>query len=201
MPYLLLIIGCFLLFFSVLILKTPTLLTLDLTIVEWASLHRTEELNQITTLLSAVGGMPFVLFFTTLWCLALWRYKKHSYIFLICLGLFGSGAIAWLLKYWIARPRPPEMLHLVQSYGASFPSAHSVYAAALSCLVLYLYQTHSKSIYICSFAVLWLLVMGCSRVYLGVHFPSDVLAGWSISFIWISLLYIVYTHYTKRKII
>ena len=201
MPYLLLIIGCFLLFFSVLILKTPTLLTLDLTIVEWASRHRTEELNQITTLLSAVGGMPFVLFFTTLWCLALWRYKKYSYIFLICLGLFGSGAIAWLLKYWIARPRPPEMLHLVQSYGASFPSAHSVYAAALSCLVLYLYQTHSKSIYICSFAVLWLLVMGCSRVYLGVHFPSDVLAGWSISFIWISLLYIVYTHYTKRKII
>lgn len=200
MPYMLLIIGCFLLFFSVLILNTPALLAFDFAIVEWLSTHRTEELNQITTLLSVVGGMPFVLFLTTLWCFTLGWYKKYIDIFLICLGLLGSGAIAWLLKYWIARPRPPEMLHLVQSYGASFPSAHSVYAAALSCLLIYLYRDHSKSTYICSFAIVWFILMGCSRVYLGVHFPSDVLAGWSISFIWITLLYIVLKHRMKQTI-
>ncbi|TCB66973.1 phosphatase PAP2 family protein [Acinetobacter sp. ANC 4178] len=201
MPYLLLIIGCFLLFFSVLILNTPTLLSFDLAIVEWASHHRTENLNQITTLLSAIGGMPAVLFFTTLWSFYLTWYKKYTYILLICLGLIGSGAFAWLLKYWIARPRPPEIFHLVQSYGASFPSAHSVYAAALSGLVIYLYRGHSKYSYICCFAVIWFILMGCSRVYLGVHFPSDVLAGWGISFIWITLLYIVLQHTMKQKII
>ena len=200
MPYLLLIIGCFLLFFSVLILNTPRLLSFDLAIVEWASRHRTESLNQITTLLSAIGGMPVVLFFTTLWCFYLTWYKKYTYILLICLGLVGSGALAWLLKYWIARPRPPEIFHLVQSYGASFPSAHSVYAAALSGLVIYLYREHSKYSYIYCFAVIWFILMGCSRVYLGVHFPSDVLAGWGISFIWITLLYIVLQHTIKRKI-
>lgn len=200
MPYLLLIIGCFLLFFSVLILNTPRLLSFDLAIVEWASRHRTENLNQITTLLSAIGGMPAVLFFTTLWCFYLIWYKKYTYILLICLGLIGSGALAWLLKYWIARPRPPEIFHLVQSYGASFPSAHSVYAAALSCLVIYLYREHSKYSYIYCFAVIWFILMGGSRVYLGVHFPSDVLAGWGISFIWITLLYIVLQHTIKRKI-
>ena len=200
MPYLLLIIGCFLLFFSVLILNTPRLLSFDLAIVEWASRHRTENLNQITTLLSAIGGMPAVLFSTTLWCFYLTWYKKYTYILLICLGLVGSGALAWLLKYWIARPRPPEIFHLVQSYGASFPSAHSVYAAALSGLVIYLYREHSKYSYIYCFAVIWFILMGCSRVYLGVHFPSDVLAGWGISFIWITLLYIVLEHTIKRKI-
>lgn len=200
MPYLLLIIGCFLLFFSVLILNTPSLLSFDLAIVEWASHYRTENLNQITTLLSAIGGMPAVLFFTTLWCSYLTWYKKYTYILLICLGLIGSGAFAWLLKYWIARPRPPEIFHLVQSYGASFPSAHSVYAAALSGLVIYICREHSKYSYIYCFAVIWFIVMGCSRVYLGVHFPSDVLAGWGISFIWITLLYIVLQHAIKRKI-
>ena len=200
MPYLLLIIGCFLLFFSVLILNTPSLLSFDLAIVEWTSHYRTENLNQITTLLSAIGGMPAVLFFTILWCFYLTWYKKYTYILLICLGLIGSGAFAWLLKYWIARPRPPEIFHLVQSYGASFPSAHSVYAAALSGLVIYVYREHSKYSYIYCFAVIWFILMGCSRVYLGVHFPSDVLAGWGISFIWITLLYIVLQHAIKRKI-
>jgi len=46
---------------------------------------------------------------------------------------------------------------------------------------------------------MWLFMMGMSRIYLGVHFLSDVLAGWSISFIWITLLYLLYAKFSGKK--
>ena len=126
-------------------------------------------------------------------------HEKYQHVVFIALGLVGSIAIVWLLKYLVSRPRPPEMYHLVESYGASFPSAHSMYAATLGCLAIYLSRKHPQHHIIWFCAVLWLVIMGLSRVYLGVHFPSDVLAGWSISFIWISLLYLGYAKFSRAK--
>ncbi len=159
------------------------------------SLYRTEFWNRITLSLSVIGGMPFVLFLSTLWCIALLWYKKHTSVIFICIGIIGGILLAWLLKFAIARPRPPESLHLVESFGSSFPSAHSLYAACLACLAIYMYRQHSRFTIIMIGAGLWMLMMGISRVYLGVHFPSDVISGWSISFIWISLWYMVWIRY------
>ena len=199
MPYWLLGVGFFLFFFNVLVLFIPSLNHFDLVTIEWISQHRTVHLNTIAITLSAMGGIPFVLFLTSLWCFHQGWYKKYTNVVFIGLGLIGSTATVWLLKYIFSRPRPPEIYHLVQSYGASFPSAHSVYAATLGCLAIYLSQKHSKHQLICVCAVTWLLIMGISRVYLGVHFPSDVLAGWSIAFIWITLLYLLYAKFSHTK--
>lgn len=199
MPYFLLGIGFLLFIFSVLMLFVPALSQLDLQIVVWMSQQHSSTLNIISSTLSTVGGMLFVLFLTTIWCLYQVWYKKYQHVVFIALGLVGSIAIVWLLKYLVSRPRPPEMYHLVESYGASFPSAHSMYAATLGCLPIYLSRKHPQHHIIWFCAVLWLVIMGLSRVYLGVHFPSDVLAGWSISFIWISLLYLGYAKFSRAK--
>jgi len=199
MPYLLLGVGFFLFIFSILMLAFPSLNLFDWVMIEWLSQHRTLSLNRIFIALSTIGGMPFVLFLTTIWCLHQAWYKKYTNVIFISLGLIGSIATVWLLKYVISRPRPPEMYHLVQSYGASFPSAHSIYAAALGCLAIYLSQKHPQHTLICICAFVWLFIMGISRVYLGVHFPSDVLAGWSIGFIWITLLYLLYVKFSRAK--
>lgn len=200
MPYLLLGVGFFLFIFSILMLVTPSLHHFDWVMVEWLSQHRSVPLNRIFIMLSTIGGMPFVLFLTTIWCLHQAWYKKFTNVVFIGIGLFGSTATVWLLKYVISRPRPPEMYHLVESYGAAFPSAHSIYAATLGCLAIYLSQKHPQHILVCICAFMWLSVMGISRVYLGVHFPSDVLAGWSVSFIWITLLYLLYAKLSREKI-
>ncbi|WP_180079804.1 MULTISPECIES: phosphatase PAP2 family protein [unclassified Acinetobacter] len=197
MPRLLLIVGCFALIISVLSLYSPLLNLFDLASVEWMSQHRIAVFNQITTAFSALGGMPFVLFFTTLWCLHLAWYKKYSEIVFISIGIFGSISIVWLLKFTFTRPRPPEMYHLVASYGSSFPSAHSCYAAALACLMILVYRQHTHHKLIALFAFIWMLCMGISRVYVGVHFPTDVLSGWSISLIWIALLYLITIKFSK----
>jgi len=199
MPYLLLFIGIILFIISILVLFFQPLTSLDLTIVENFSTLRTEPINKFAILLSALGGMPFVLFLTCLWCFHRAWYKKYRDVVFIGLGVVGSIASAWLLKFLISRPRPPEMFHLVTSYGASFPSAHSMYAATLACLAIFLSRPFSAHRHVVCIALLWMLMMGISRVYLGVHFPSDVLAGWSISIIWISLLYIMYGRYNQSN--
>lgn len=203
MPYRMLFLGFLLLFFSILILKIATLNALDLACVVYFHEQHNEALNLISRSLSVLGGMPFVLFFTTLWCFALAWYKKYSKILFIGLGLIGSMVCAWLLKYLIARPRPPEIYHLVESYGSSFPSAHSCYAASLAALVLLVSHNHPSRRIFAVLAWLWLVVMGTSRVYLGVHYPSDVIAGWGISFIWISVLYLLgkFLLHPKNKIL
>ncbi|MFH7809800.1 phosphatase PAP2 family protein [Acinetobacter sp. BSP-153] len=199
MPYLLLFIGIILFIISILVLFFQPLTSLDLTIVENFSTLRTEPINKFAILLSALGGMPFVLFLTCLWCFHRAWYKKYKDVIFIGLGVVGSIASVWLLKFLISRPRPPEMFHLVTSYGASFPSAHSMYAATLACLAIFLSRPFPAHRFIVCIALLWMLMMGISRVYLGVHFPSDVLAGWSISIIWISLLYIMYGRYNQSN--
>ena len=199
MPKLLLFLGCFLLSISVLMLNLPILSQFDLVSVQWMCQHRLNSLNTIAIGLSALGGMPFVLFLTILWCLHLAWYKKYSDIVFISIGMIGSISTAWLLKHLIARPRPPEMYSLVKTYGDSFPSGHSLYAATVGCLLMYVYLQHSKHKLLCLIVSIWILIMGLSRVYAGAHFPSDVLSGWSISFIWITLLYLILTKYKQYQ--
>ena len=199
MPKILLYLGSLLFIISVLVLNIPSWQQFDVASVEFLSTQRTAHLNQLAITLSVLGGMPFVLFLTCLWCFYLAWYKKYAKIVFISVGLVVSIALSWLLKYLFARPRPPEALHLVETFGESFPSAHSFYAATLGCLVIYLSLQHPAHKILSVCAWLWMLLMGISRVYLGVHYPSDVLSGWSISFIWITLWYLFCAQYLQDK--
>ncbi|MBJ9986038.1 phosphatase PAP2 family protein [Acinetobacter sp. S40] len=190
MPYLILCIGCILFLLSVFGLYSPFISGFDLHAVQTLSEHRNKVLDQVIIVLAYLGGMPFVLFFTSVWCLCCAWYKKYSTLIFILMGISGSIALGWLLKWCFNRPRPPEIYHLVQNYGASFPSAHSVYAATFASLIMLISQNHFQKVYFMGASCLWLLFMGLSRIYAGVHYPTDVLAGWSIGFIWISLLWL-----------
>ena len=136
MPKILLYLGSLLFIISVLVLNIPSWQQVDFAIVEFVSTQRTAHLNLLAITLSVLGGLPFVLFLTCLCCFYLAWYKKYAKIVFISVGLVVSIALSWLLKYLFARPRPPEALHLVETFGASFPSAHSFYAATLGCLVI-----------------------------------------------------------------
>ena len=99
MHYLLLFVGILFLIFSVFILNIPALSKLDLHAVERMSLYRTEFWNRITLSLSVIGGMPFVLFLSTLWCIALLWYKKHTSVIFICIGIIGGIGVGYSAGY------------------------------------------------------------------------------------------------------
>ena len=199
MPYLLLIIGCIGLIFSSIGLYIPSIQRFDHSTVAWISLHRSFFLNDFSVSLSYIGGLPFTLLLCSVGCVYFYWKKKIANILFIGVGISGSVALGWSLKYLVDRPRPDMMYQMVKTYGASFPSAHSVYAAVLASLVWGIVYQKAQAKVIAAVAILWCLAMGFSRVYLGAHFPTDVIAGWSIGLIWIALLWLLMSRFILRK--
>lgn len=101
----------------------------------------------------------------------------------------GSGAaLSLLLKAGFDRPRPDLVPHATAVYTSSFPSGHSMTAAVayltLAAVLIRVQTRRRLKAYVLSLAMLLTLAVGISRVYLGVHWPSDVLAGWSAGAAW-----------------
>lgn len=106
----------------------------------------------------------------------------------VVLAYAGGELLNVGLKSIAARPRPEIVPHLIEVTSTSFPSGHSMLSAIvyLSVGAVLAKNSHGRktSAYILSLAVLLTLLAGCSRIYLGVHYPSDVIAGWIAGTAW-----------------
>ena len=100
----------------------------------------------------------------------------------------GDLVITNLLKDVFQRDRPPAVLHVVRAINASFPSGHAALSATvfltLGALVAHFAERRRVRVYALTTAVILSLLVGCSRVYLGVHWPTDVLGGWCVGAAW-----------------
>jgi len=113
--------------------------------------------------------------------------KRHLAVYLllaVATGTIGSS----LLKWGFDRPRPDLVAHGHAVYTSSFPSGHSMMSAivflTLGVLLATAQSKRVMQIYILAIAVLVTVAVGTSRVYLGVHWPTDVLAGWAAGCGW-----------------
>lgn len=142
-----------------------------------------------TLLLSLVSLMSLVYLFIQ-------QNKRLAWLIVVAIS---SGMLcSYLLKYGFARPRPELVPHGSYVYTSSFPSGHSMLSAlvyfTLAGLFARLQPSAKVKIYWYLSAMLLVLMVGISRLYLGVHWPSDVVAGWSAGVLW-ALLWL---HIAKR---
>lgn len=138
--------------------------------------------------LTALGGTG-VLTFLTLAAAGLLVLQRRRGTALYLLGAVGSGILlSSTAKVLFDRPRPDLVPHGSHVYTASFPSGHSLMAAVvyltLAVLVARGFPERGVKIYVVALALLVTLAVGVSRVYLGVHWPTDVLAGWAAGGAW-----------------
>jgi undecaprenyl-diphosphatase len=113
--------------------------------------------------------------------------KGHAAI-LVLVSVAGGVLISQTMKWAYARPRPDLVPHGAEVFTASFPSGHSMMAAVvyltLGALLARTQPDRAVKAYILAMAVLLTVLVGVSRVYLGVHWPTDVLAGWTLGGLW-----------------
>ncbi len=151
----------------------------------WLSPQVGEELGRDLT---ALGGVAFITLMTlgVVGFLLIWR-KYHAALLVVVATLGGLG-ISSSLKYVIDRPRPTVCQHRSAAMTSSFPSGHSTMAAVvyftLAALLARSIRQRGMKRYLLSVAALLTLLVGFSRVYMGVHYPTDVLAGWSVGLAW-----------------
>ncbi len=114
---------------------------------------------------------------------------------LVAASVGGGMALSSALKLGFNRPRPELVPHAVEVYTLSFPSGHAMLSAVtyltLGALLMRVQARWRLRAYVLSLAVLTTLLVGVSRVYLGVHWPTDVLAGWCVGTAWALLCWLV----------
>jgi undecaprenyl-diphosphatase len=166
--------------------------SLDNATLEWFKNHRTEVGNAIMLDLTALGGyvvLPLIVTFSVGLLLALRRYQTAFFVLTVVVGgaLLVEGA-----KSLIDRPRPPEarlVFPLAQLPNTpSFPSGHSTLSAVvyltLALLVAGRVKGRRVHAYLVSCSLLLTFLIGVSRMYLGVHYLTDVVAGWTVGMGW-----------------
>jgi undecaprenyl-diphosphatase len=162
----------------------------DSSITSWMVDHRTHPLTVLARVLSAIGSQKF-----------LTPAVAIVVVLLLVLRRFGAAAwlvVAWggaillysLAKHFVGRPRPPMDIWLTHAGAKSFPSGHAVQSMS-TYLALALVGTAWRQKWrwpAVALAVGLALGIGWSRVYLGVHWTTDVLAGWLMALAWIGAL-------------
>lgn len=144
---------------------------------------------------TALGGIS-VLTVTTLAVLGyLMMHRRKRLALVVLVATLGALVVSTVLKHTIDRPRPDLVPHGSIVYTASFPSGHSMQAAAtyltLGALLARVERRRRAKAYILTIATLITLLVGASRVYLGVHWPTDVLAGWTAGATWALLCWLL----------
>jgi undecaprenyl-diphosphatase len=106
-------------------------------------------------------------------------------------SVLGGVALGSTLKAIFERPRPELVTHAARVFTTSFPSGHATLSAVtyltIGALLASLHPARAIKIYCLSLATFLTIVVGMSRVYLGVHYPTDVLAGWCLGSAWAGL--------------
>lgn len=127
--------------------------------------------------------------------------KRGAASFVVA-AVVGAIALSFAIKAGIERPRPELVPHGVSVYTASFPSGHATGSAAtyltLGALLARLQGQRRVKLFILGYAVVLTVLIGVSRVYLGVHWPSDVLAGWTLGAGWALLCWLVARQLQRR---
>ncbi|MEH7613670.1 phosphatase PAP2 family protein, partial [Gottfriedia acidiceleris] len=133
----------------------------------------------------------------------LYKVLNHrSELILFIAALIGSNILCVLLKLFFHRARP-DLHRLIEISGYSFPSGHATNAMTVYGILTFILwrniRTKSGRSLLIITSLIMILLIGISRIYLGVHFPSDVIAGYFTGGFWISTAIWYYQRYKERQ--
>ena len=192
LTFLWVVIGCMLVLFIALAEAVATLnsiVSIDYFISAQMSLLRDSDVVGFFVLITSFASTPIAVLVVLFVAVNCWVKQQRYIIVGLLIATLGSTAFTSLLKYLFQRERPANSLLVVQTY--SFPSGHATTAMALYGFIAYLlirfHQNFAQKIRIFTIAILFILLIGLSRVVLNQHYLSDVLGGYLVGAFWLTL--------------
>jgi undecaprenyl-diphosphatase len=169
--------------------------TADLPVLDWMVLHRTAALTWLFTRISACGGTIGMTVLATVAAVGLWAAHHRRAAVAIAATAAGSALLVVIAKNLYVRSRPPPDVQVVRQSSLSLPSGHAlgsiVVIGMLAILAGSLLGSRGPRILLACLTTLAVALIGLSRLYLGVHWLSDVLAGWLLGGAWLALCAVI----------
>ena len=142
-------------------------------------------------IVTQLGGVIGIITLTLgLLAVLILRHKRRA-AFVLALTVGGAALLNLILKLVFERSRPDLWEQLIVETSYSFPSGHAMLSAALGLVVIYIFWATRYRWPVAVAASLYVLVIGLSRLYLGVHYPTDIVAGWLVSGAWLVAVVVV----------
>ncbi|MFZ2412756.1 MAG: phosphatase PAP2 family protein [Candidatus Cryosericum sp.] len=183
------------------VLDNDSIVRADGWLVHWLAAHRTPVGIGFFEAVSFIGNWEISIIVLIGAVIFLWNRRRRSAVAMI-VATTGSQIVVSLGKAGFGRPRPPAVLAVVTPLDASFPSGHASISVALYALGFYLLFRSPRSPGLRrlwpALAVLFPLLIGFSRLYLGAHYLSDVLGGWGVG-LWWSILVLGVPAFVRRR--
>ncbi|MBU3175432.1 phosphatase PAP2 family protein [Clostridium estertheticum] len=160
-------------------------------------------LDQFFIIISKSSDPTFQVFISALVFIVLYLYNNKLEAICCVFNIGVTGFTNLVLKNIIKRPRPIG-IQLIEAHGYSFPSGHSSISTAIGIVFIYFIikrMKNKKIAYLISgFLLIYLILVGISRVYVGDHYPTDVLGGWVIAIIWSYISIAAYNFCMKKGV-
>jgi undecaprenyl-diphosphatase len=179
----------------------PETLVFDHMVLKKFQEIRGSELTQSMTDLTALGSVSVISLLTCVIVIFLVVHKDWKGLLYILIVISGSATIPVLLKNYFNRPRPDILEHLAIGKNTSFPSGHSFGATVAYFSLAFLFSREIKEIKLeilyYALAAMVVALVGTSRMYLGVHYPTDIAGGICVGMMWFSIVSIPFLYFTK----
>jgi undecaprenyl-diphosphatase len=163
-------------------------LCFDRNILEWLHSHATPFLDSLMLAITTVGGEIGLVLLVAAVMLGLLAFRRFRDALFVFLAVGGAEAINLVLKAMFGRPRPSLWLSIAPETSFSYPSGHATGSVALAAAVVVLLWRTRWRVHALLFGIVFSVLVSVSRLYLGVHYPSDVIAGGAASLAWVTVL-------------
>jgi undecaprenyl-diphosphatase len=174
----------------------------DLAVLEWIHSHATPERDRMAEWITDLGTWLGVVPITVFLVLYLFLRRKSAQALFVLLSMVGEWLLNDAAKAFYGRERPALWNSATRTMWFGFPSGHAMASMALAS-VLTVLTWHTRARWpVLAFSVLFVLAVSGSRLYLGVHYPSDVVAAWLASLAWVvglRLLLLPRAHRSPRR--
>lgn len=179
------------------VLEGDGIAALDRPVLRWLAAHRDGEMTVAMELLTSLGGPVVLPLIAAAGALLLsWRARSWTAAAVVALTATGSGVITLAGKHLVGRQRPALEYSVTGDGGFSFPSGHALNSLAilgvLAVLLARTMHSWSRRVWTLTCAAVVIGLIGLSRLYLGVHWLTDVLAAWLLGGLWLTTVIVVW---------